>query len=164
MALELGTGCRRRASGNSARGVAAAVKKKQSLNLKEHHSLWRSGGSIWRSGGCSVALGIHEKVGWSPRYYKSRLGQMEGTVLYAWPRSESWLLRFGSGSASSSGGGSSSTARPRYSRSSCTPINYSDDTRSVDYSSTRWSLGWWLFCLSVRVWAWVPVGGWVGSC
>jgi hypothetical protein len=44
---------------------------------------------------------------------------------------------FGSGSASSSGGGSSSTSRPRYSRSSCTPINYSDDTRSVEYSSTR---------------------------
>ena len=44
---------------------------------------------------------------------------------------------FGSGSASSSGGGSSSTARPRSSRSSCTPINYSDDIRSVEYSSTR---------------------------
>jgi hypothetical protein len=40
-------------------------------------------------------------------------------------------------------------------RSSRTPINYSDDTRSVDYSSTRWPLGWWLFCLSVCVWAWV---------
>jgi hypothetical protein len=37
----------------------------------------------------------------------------------------------------SSGGGSSSTARPRYSRSNWTPINYSDDTRSVDYISTR---------------------------
>jgi hypothetical protein len=43
----------------------------------------------------------------------------------------------GSGSASSSGGGISSTARPRSSRSSCTPINYSNDIRSVEYSSTR---------------------------
>ena len=44
---------------------------------------------------------------------------------------------FGSGSASSTGGGSSSTAPPRSRRSSCTPTNYSDDTRVVDYSSTR---------------------------
>jgi hypothetical protein len=57
----------------------------------------------------------------------------------------------GSGSASSSGDGSSSTARRRYSRSSRTPINYSDDTRSIGYSSTRWPLGWWLICLSVCV-------------
>jgi hypothetical protein len=64
----------------------------------------------------------------------------------------------GSGPAPSSGGGSSSTARPRSSRSSCTPINYSDDTRVVGGIKQ-----WWLFCLSVRVWAWVPVGGWIGS-
>jgi hypothetical protein len=65
--------------------------------------------------------------------------------------------------AAGSTGSSSGTARPRYSRSRCTPINYSEGTRSVDYSSTRWPLGWWLFCLGVCVWAWVAVGGWVGS-
>jgi hypothetical protein len=43
------------------------------------------------------------------------------------------------------------------------PITATDDTRSVDYSSTRWPLGWWLFCLSVRVWAWVAVGVWIGG-
>jgi hypothetical protein len=43
-------------------------------------------------------------------------------------------------------------------------ISYnSDGTRSVGYSSTRWPLGWWLFCLSVYVWAWVAVGVWIGS-
>jgi hypothetical protein len=71
---------------------------------------------------------------------------------------ESFLAAGSTGSSSGSGGGSSSTARPRYSRSSRTPINYSDDTRSIGYSSTRWPLGWWLFCLGVCVWAWVAVG------
>jgi hypothetical protein len=48
----------------------------------------------------------------------------------------------GSGSGSRTGGGgitgggSSSTAPPRSRRSSCTPTNYNDDTRVVDYSST----------------------------
>jgi hypothetical protein len=32
-------------------------------------------------------------------------------------------------------------AHRRYSRSSRTPTNYSDGTRSADYSSTRWPLG-----------------------
>ena len=42
------------------------------------------------------------------------------------------------GGGSITGGGSSSTAPPRSRRSSCTPTNYSDDTRRVvDYSSTR---------------------------
>jgi hypothetical protein len=46
----------------------------------------------------------------------------------------------GGGSGSTTGGGSSSTAPPRSRRSSCTPTSYSDDTRVVDYRSTRWSL------------------------
>jgi hypothetical protein len=43
---------------------------------------------------------------------------------------------FRTGGGSTTGGGSSSTAPPRSRRSSCTPTNYSDDTRVVDYLLT----------------------------